>query len=426
MNVLVIGSGGREHALVWKLAQSPSVRRLYCAPGNAGIERYAQCIPLASTDIEGLKTFAAELRIDLTVVGPEQPLALGIADAFRKAKLKIFGPTQAAARIESSKAFAKNLMMRARIPTAESRTFDHPAEALSYIDTHPTPLVIKADGLAQGKGVLVAETREEAKSFAADLLEQRTLGTAGTSILIEECLNGEELSVMAFVDGKTVRPMIAAQDHKRIGEGETGPNTGGMGAYAPAPHATPALLDDVRREILEPIVEELGRVGSPFYGVLYAGLMVVRNRAYVLEFNARLGDPETQAVLPLLQTDLVEVMEAVAEHRLDQLTLDWSPGSAVCVVLASEGYPGPYETGKPIAGLSSAFDGDHMVFHAGTKREGGAVLTAGGRVLGVTARGPNLGVARDRAYAAVRTISFPGCVYRSDIAKRAVANERSP
>lgn len=425
MKVLVIGNGGREHALVWKLAQSPRVDTLYCAPGNAGIERHAQCVPLVSTDIEGLKTFATERGIDLTVVGPEQPLALGIADAFRKARLRIFGPTQGAARIESSKAFAKNLMTRARIPTAAARTFDRLPAALSYIDTHPTPLVVKADGLAQGKGVLVAETREEAKAFAADLLEQQTLGSAGHQIMIEECLDGAELSVMAFVDGKEVRPMIAAQDHKRVGEGDTGPNTGGMGAYAPAPQATAALLDDVRRSILEPIVEELGRVGSPFYGVLYAGLMVAQNKPYVLEFNARWGDPEAQVVLPLLQTDLVEIMEAVVEHRLDQLRLDWAPESAVCVVLASGGYPGPYETGKPVAGLSSSFDDDQLVFHAGTKHVGGDIVTTGGRVLGVTARGADLAIARDRAYAAVERITFTGCTFRSDIGKRALDRQKA-
>ncbi|HXF93475.1 MAG TPA: phosphoribosylamine--glycine ligase [Nitrospiraceae bacterium] len=422
MRILVIGSGGREHALVWKLAQSRRVSQLYCAPGNAGIEALAPCVPIQAEAIAELKAFAQSERIDLTIVGPEAPLALGIADEFRKAKLKIFGPTKGAARIESSKVFAKEVMAAAGIPTATARSFDKVGPALEYLDRHALPVVVKADGLAQGKGVVVAMTREQARQAVTDLLEKRIFGEACRQVLIEEFLDGEELTVMAFTDGKTIVPMLPAQDHKRVGDGDTGPNTGGMGAYAPAPLGTPALRDAVMKQILLPVVEALLRRGCPFQGVLYAGLMVVNNRPYVLEFNARMGDPETQAVLPLLKTDLVEVVEAVVEHRLDQLAVEWHPDTAVCVVLTSAGYPGSYRTGFPIHGLPehNASD-DTLVFHAGTKRQGGEIVTAGGRVLGVIGRGTGLAQARDRAYRTARTISFEGCHFRTDIAARALS-----
>ncbi len=422
MRILVIGSGGREHALVWKLAQSRRVSQLYCAPGNAGIEALAPCVPIQAEAIAELKAFAQSERIDLTIVGPEAPLALGIADEFRKAKLKIFGPTKGAARIESSKVFAKEVMAAAGIPTATARSFDKVGPALEYLDRHALPVVVKADGLAQGKGVVVATTREQARQAVTDLLEKRIFGEAGRQVLIEEFLDGEELTLMAFTDGKTIVPMLPAQDHKRVGDGDTGPNTGGMGAYAPAPLGTLALRDAIMKQILLPVVEALLRRGCPFQGVLYAGLMVVNNRPYVLEFNARMGDPETQAVLPLLKTDLVEVVEAVVEHRLDQLTVEWHPDTAVCVVLTSGGYPGSYQTGFPIHGLPehSASD-DTFVFHAGTKRQGGEIVTAGGRVLGVTGRGTSLAQARDRAYRTARAISFEGCYFRTDIAARALS-----
>ena len=419
MKILVIGSGGREHALVWKLASSPRVSKLYCAPGNAGISQQATCVPIAATDLSGLKTCAEQEGVELTVVGPEAPLALGIADLFRESKLKVFGPTRNAAKIESSKAFAKNLMMRQRIPTAEARTFESVQTALDYLERCSLPIVVKADGLAQGKGVVVARNAQDAKDAVVNMLEHGAFGDAGKRVVIEECLEGEELTLMAFADGKTVVPMLAAQDHKRLGEGDTGPNTGGMGAYAPAPVATPALRYAIMRNVLHPAIEGLSRVGSPFYGVLYAGLMVKDGTPYVLEFNARFGDPETQVVLPLLKTDLAEVLEAVVEHRLDQVHLEWSEESAVCVVLALGGYPGKYAQGLPIDGLPDASDRDRVaVFHAGTAWSGQDVVTAGGRVLGVTAWGSSLRAAHDRAYEAGKGITFEGQYFRTDIAAR--------
>lgn len=417
MKVLVIGSGGREHALVWKLAQSPRISALFCAPGNAGIESQARCVPIATEDISQLKAFAISEGIDLTVVGPEGSLAIGIADEFRKAKLKIFGPTRGAAEIESSKIFAKDLMIRHQIPTALARTFDRLEPALDYLVHHPLPVVVKAEGLAQGKGVVVATTHEQAREAASDMLERQRFGRAGQRVLIEEFLDGAEVSVMAFTDGKTVVPMVAAQDHKRVGDGDTGPNTGGMGAYAPAPLVTPSLHTTIIRKVLRPIVDALSRVGRPFHGVLYAGLMIVQGSPYVLEFNARFGDPETQVVLPLLKTDLVDVLEAVVEHRLDQLVVEWHEQSAVCVVLTSAGYPGSYQTGLPIRGLPERRTSeDVLVFHAGTRREGQAILTAGGRVVGVTGLGPRLAIARERAYKVAAMIAFEGRHFRSDIA----------
>jgi phosphoribosylamine--glycine ligase len=421
MNVLVIGSGGREHALVWKLAQGPRVKTLYCAPGNAGIESLARCVPIDADDIDGLKGFAAREGIGLTVVGPEAPLSRGIVDEFRKAKLRIFGPTRGAAQIEASKSFAKDLMVRQQIPTAAARSFDNLAPALAYIERHQVPLVVKADGLAQGKGVVVAQSREQACQAVTDMLEKQAFGQAGRRVVIEEFLDGEELTLMAFTDGKTVVPMVGAQDHKRVGDGDTGPNTGGMGAYAPAPLATPALRQTVIQQVLRPAVEAMSRVGSPFYGVLYAGLMVVQGKPYVLEFNARFGDPETQVVLPLLKTDLLDVIEAVVEHRLDQLEIEWHDQAAVCVVLASGGYPGPYPTGLPIRGLTEQpASSDLMVFHAGTKRQGEQIVTSGGRIVGITGLGKGFAAARQRAYDACRKISFNGCHFRSDIAARAL------
>jgi phosphoribosylamine--glycine ligase len=419
MKVLVIGSGGREHAIIWKLAQSPRVTQLFCAPGNAGIESLATCVPLAVDDLADLQQFVTRERIDLTVVGPEVSLALGIVDEFRKAKLKIFGPTRLAAQIESSKAFSKSLMNRHRIPTAAAQSFDALQPALDYLDCQTLPIVVKADGLAQGKGVVVAATRAEARQTVVSMLEQGAFGQAGRRVLIEEFLDGEEATVMAFTDGKTIVPMAAAQDHKRVGDGDSGANTGGMGAYAPAPIVTPELIQTVMKDVFHPAVEALSQMGSPYQGVLYAGLMIVRGKPSVLEFNARFGDPETQVVLPLLQTDLLDVIEAVIEHRLDQLAVKWHARSAVCVVMTSKGYPGHYELGTPIQGLDSSIQ-DTMVFHAGTKQQDENVVTAGGRVLGITGIGPDLMTARERAYETVRQIRFDGCHFRSDIAHRAL------
>lgn len=421
MKILVVGSGGREHALVWRIAQSPRVSALYCAPGNAGIEALARCVPIKAEDLIGLKDFVTKEKIDLTIVGPEAPLALGIVDEFRKSKLKIFGPTRGAARIEASKSFSKEVMAAAMIPTARAQSFDQLKPALAYLDQHEVPVVVKADGLAQGKGVVVATSREQAKQAVIDFMENAVFGKAGLRVLIEQFLDGEELTIMAFTDGKTVVPMLPAQDHKRVGDGDTGPNTGGMGAYCPAPLGTPALRTRVAHEVLQPVVDALSRMGSPFQGVLYAGLMVVKGTPYVLEFNARMGDPETQVVLPLLKTDLVDVVEAVVEHRLEQLAVQWHDDTSVCVVMTSGGYPGSYNNGSPIQGLPTlSKDNYTMVFHAGTKRDANAIVTAGGRVLGITGRGATLSEARDRAYQVVREIRFDGCHFRTDIGRRAL------
>ena len=422
MKILVVGSGGREHAMVWALARSPRKPTLYAAPGNAGIESLATCVPIKADDIAGLKIFVESEKIDLTVVGPEAPLALGIADEFRKSKLTIFGPTKAAARIEASKVFSKEVMASARILTARAQSFDQVASALAYLDQHTLPVVVKADGLAQGKGVVVASTREEARQAVLDAMEFSRFGQAGQRVLIEQFLDGEELTIMAFTDGRTVVPMLPAQDHKRLRDGDVGPNTGGMGAYCPAPLGTVALREEVTKQVLIPAVEALSRMGCPFQGVLYAGLMVVKGRPYVLEFNARMGDPETQALLPLLKTDLLEVIEAVVEHRLDQLTVDWHDETAVCVVMTSGGYPDAYKTGYTIHGLPAVTEKGAMVFHAGTRRAGHEVVTAGGRVLGITGCGKTLADAQAHAYRVTRAISFENAHYRTDIAHRAFAH----
>ncbi len=422
MKLLVIGNGGREHALVWKLAQSPRVSKIYCAPGNAGIAQVAECVPISVDDLLGLQAFAKDQAIDLTIVGPELPLSLGIADEFRKAKLRIFGPTRNAARIESSKSFAKELMVRENIPTAASRTFDTIDAAFLWLETCAMPLVVKADGLAQGKGVIICSTKIEAQEAVKGMLSDQRFGEAGTRVVLEEFLEGEELTVMAFADGRTVLPMIPAQDHKRIGEGDTGPNTGGMGAYAPAPLATPELQRRIVEEVLQPAVTGLSRVGSPFYGVLYAGLMIKDGKPYALEFNARFGDPETQVVLPLLQTDLLDILEAVVEHRLDQMQVAWHDQAAVCVVLTSEGYPGSYPTGLPISGLAEQSREPVVVFHAGTMQSEQGVLTNGGRVLGVTALADTIRSAQEQAYIALSPIKFKGSYFRSDIAHRILSD----
>jgi phosphoribosylamine--glycine ligase len=423
MKILVVGGGGREHALVWKLAQSPRVAQLFCAPGNAGIADLAICVPIQVDDVAGLKAFALAEGIDLTVVGPEGPLALGIADEFRKARLKIFGPTKAAARLESSKIFTKDLLVTNRIPTPRARSFDRLEPALAYVDREPVPIVIKADGLAQGKGVIVAQNSGAACHALRDCMEHGIFGSAGRRVVVEEFLHGEELTVMAFTDGTTLRPMLPAQDHKRVGDGDSGPNTGGMGAYAPAPVGTPALCERVVRDILQPAIDAMGRLGCPFQGVLYAGLMVVDGQPFVLEFNARMGDPETQVVLPLLKTDLLEVLDAVVTHRLDQLTVEWHNEAALCVVLTSGGYPGSYRTGVPIDGISAGSWGDRtVVFHSGTARQDDKLVTAGGRVLGITSRASTLMEARDAAYRNVKRIFFEGSHYRTDIGSRAMAS----
>lgn len=422
MKILVVGSGGREHAMVWKLAQSPRKPILYCAPGNAGMASLATCVPIKADDIYGLKAFAIQEQVDVTVVGPEAPLALGIVDEFRKAKLRVFGPTKQAARVEASKIFSKDVMAQAKIRTAQAKSFEKAADAMTYLEQHAVPVVIKADGLAQGKGVIIATTREQAKQAIRDCMEAEVFGQAGKQVLVEQFLDGEELTIMAFTDGKTIVPMPPAQDHKRVGNGDTGLNTGGMGAYCPAPLGTPSLRDQVLHEVLQPMIDAMARIGSPFQGVLYAGLMIVKGIPYVLEFNARMGDPETQVVLPLLKTDLLDVIEAVIDHRLEQLPVEWSPEAAVCVVMTSGGYPNGYQQGMVIAGLpaTAAASSASVVFHAGTAQRDKDIITAGGRVLGVLGLGSTLSDAQREAYRVVNTISFEGCHFRTDIAHRAL------
>lgn len=422
MKILVVGSGGREHAMVWKLAQSPRKPIVYCAPGNAGIASLATCVPIKADDLSELKKFVVHEQIDLTVVGPEAPLALGIVDEFRKAKLRVFGPTKQAARLEASKIFSKDVMAQAKIRTAQAKSFEQAAEAMAYLERHDVPVVIKADGLAQGKGVIIATTREQAKQAIRDCMETEVFGRAGKQVLIEQFLDGEELTIMAFTDGKTIVPMPPAQDHKRVGNGDTGLNTGGMGAYCPAPLGTASLRDQVLHEVLQPMIDAMARIGSPFQGVLYAGLMIVKGIPYVLEFNARMGDPETQVVLPLLKTDFLDVIDAVIDHRLEQLPVEWSREAAVCVVMTSGGYPGAYQQGMVIAGLpaTAAASSASVVFHAGTALRDKDIITAGGRVLGVLGLGSTLSEAQREAYRVVNTISFEGCHFRTDIAHRAL------
>lgn len=426
MKVLVIGGGGREHALVWKLARSPKAPQLYCLPGNPGIAGLASCLPGKIDDPPALADVAERHGIDLTVIGPEAPLVKGIVDEFQRRGLRAFGPSRAAAEIEGSKAFAKDLMARHGIPTASYRAFSDPEAAREYVNRISYPAVLKADGLAGGKGVIVAADAGEALAAVDQVMVRRAFGASGDTLVVEEFLEGEEVSVLAFTDGRTVLPMVSAQDHKRIFDGDRGPNTGGMGAYSPAPVYTPAIAEQVEREVLRPVVRALAAEGREYRGVLYAGLMITPAGPKVLEFNARFGDPETQVILPRLNTDLIEVMEAVVDGRLHEISLDWTEKAAVCVVLAAGGYPGPSETGRAITGLSeiSRLDGV-IAFHAGTTTRNGDVLTAGGRVLGITALGDDIAAAAELAYRAVGSISFDGLHYRKDIAARAIGPHNS-
>jgi phosphoribosylamine--glycine ligase len=425
MKVLVIGKGGREHALVWKIAQSPRVEQVFCAPGNAGTAEDAVNIPIEATDIDALVKFAKKQAIDLTVVGPEDPLAAGIVDAFQKEGQRIFGPSKQAAALEASKVFAKKLMRHADVPTAEFRVCDHPDIARHYIESREYPVVVKADGLAAGKGVIVCSTTEEALTAIDRIMVREEFGlAAGRNVVIEKRLDGEELSIQALVGGRAIVSLQPTQDHKAAFDGDTGPNTGGMGAYCPPPRGTSTLLAEIESTILVPTVHAMKRGRRPFRGVLYAGVMVTNQGPRVLEFNCRLGDPETQALLMRLQTDLVDLLEAVVDDRLDAFAEDkllWDPRPAVCVVMASQGYPGSYAKGKIITGLAEAAQmADVKVFHAGTKMDGGMVQTDGGRVLGVTALGETLAAAKRRAYEAVERIHFQGAFYRRDIADKAL------
>jgi phosphoribosylamine--glycine ligase len=421
MKILVIGGGGREHALAWKLAQSPHCEKLYAAPGNPGIAKVAECVPIGAEDIAGLLGFAKKERIGLTVVGPERPLIAGIVDRFRAAGLRIFGPTKAAAQVEGSKAWSKAVMTHCAVPTAEYRTFTQAADALHYVDNHEEPLVVKASGEAAGKGVFVCKGQAEARQAVETIMKEKAFGASGETVVIEERLAGEEASILALVDDSTIYMLESSQDHKAAFDNDQGPNTGGMGAYSPAPVVTDRVLGQVEREVLVPMIHGMKTEGAAYQGLLYAGVMITAGGPKTLEFNCRFGDPEAQPLLARLRTDLVEVLEAVIDNRLDRVTLDWDERPAVCVVMASGGYPGKYEKGKEITGLAAA-DAmqDVVVFHAGTLAEGGRIYTDGGRVLGVTALGKDVTEARDRAYEAVRAIHFYRAHWRTDIGAKAI------
>lgn len=421
MKILVVGSGGREHALVWKLRQSPRVTEIYCAPGNAGISGLATCVAIGATEIEALADFAQKKGVGLTVIGPEVPLSLGIVDYFEEKGLRVFGPRRNAATLEGSKVFMKDLLEKYHIPSAFYATFTDREEALGYVEKQSAPLVVKTDGLAAGKGVVVAQTIAEAKAAVDLFMKEKAFGEAGSRVVIEEFLSGEEASFLAFTDGETVLPLPTSQDHKAIFDGDKGPNTGGMGAYSPAPVVTESLHRQVMETVMLPTVKGLAAEGCPYKGVLYAGLMIDRGVVKVLEFNCRFGDPEAQPLLMRLKTDLVEVMEAVIDGRLSEISLEIDPRPTVCVVMAAGGYPGKYENGKVIHGLAKA--GEHqdvVVFHAGTAWQGDAVVTNGGRVLGVTAIGDTVQDAIGKAYKAAEEIGWDGCYYRKDIGRKAL------
>jgi phosphoribosylamine--glycine ligase len=420
MKILVIGGGGREHALAWKIAQSPKVTELFCAPGNPGTASIATNIDIPADDIENLLRFALEQSIDLTVVGPEQPLVLGLADLFQDNNLKVFGPSAKAAQLEGSKAFSKDLMQKYKIPTAVYAAFEDADEARAYLKGKG-PQVVKADGLAAGKGVFVCANEAEAVDAVNQIMNDKIFGESGNRIIIEERLEGQEVSLLAFTDGTTVLPMEAAQDHKAVFDGDTGPNTGGMGAYSPAPIFTPELKQQVIDRIMVPAVNGMRADGIPYQGVLYAGLMISPNGPKTLEFNARFGDPETQPLMMRMQSDIVPIMEACADGTLSSCSLEWKPDAAVCVVMASEGYPGSYEKGRPIHGLEEANSLQGVtVFHAGTKQQGEDIVTSGGRVFGVTALGGNVQKAIEKAYQAVSKIEWRGVQFRKDIGQKAL------
>jgi len=423
VDILVIGSGGREHALVSKLKESKQVKKIYCAPGNPGIAEIAECRGIDINDNKALLDFALTHHIDLTVVGPEVPLANGIVNVFSDKGLKIFGPSQSAARIEGSKAFAKDLMAKYNIPTAGFAVFTDAEAAKQYITQQGAPVVVKADGLAAGKGVVVAMTLAEALAAVDMIMCDNVFGAAGSQVVIEEFLVGEEASILAFTDGKTIVPMVAAQDHKRVYDHDQGPNTGGMGAYAPAPVITPAVSEQVMREILQPTVDAMISEGCPYSGCLYLGLIMTTDGPKVIEFNARFGDPETQVVLPLLDSDLVTIMESCINGTLADTEIKWKKAAAVCIVMASGGYPASYNNGDVINGMDEAEKQGAYVFHAGTAKQNGQFVTNGGRVLGVTAIDSGIKQAVDKAYQAVRKISFKGMHYRKDIAHRAMQKD---
>ena len=418
MKVLIVGSGGREHAIAWKVAQSPKVEKIYCAPGNAGIEEYAECVDIKAMEFEKLAAFAKENAIDLTVIGMDDPLVGGVVDVFEAQGLRVFGPRKNAAILEGSKAFSKDLMKKYNIPTAAYENFTDAEAALAYLQTAKFPIVLKADGLALGKGVLICNTLEEAQDGVKEIMTDKKFGTAGNCMVIEEFMTGREVSVLAYVDGKTIKPMTSAQDHKRAGDGDTGLNTGGMGTFSPSPFYTEEVDAFCKKYIYQPTVDAMAAEGREFKGIIFFGLMLTPDGPKVLEYNARFGDPETQVVLPRMKTDIVEVFEACIDGTLDQVDLEFEDTAAVCVVLASDGYPVSYKKGYKIEGLENFKDKDgYYVFHAGTARGEDGIVTNGGRVLGVTAKGVNLKDARKNAYEAIEWVSFENKYYRHDIGK---------
>ncbi|MEC4686534.1 MAG: phosphoribosylamine--glycine ligase [Nitrospirota bacterium] len=425
MKVLVLGGGGREHAIVWKLARSPRVDKIYCSPGNAGISEIAECIDIDISDHESLIDFVKYDWIDLTIAGPEDPLTKGIVDKFEREGRRCLGPVKDAARLEASKVFAKEFMRKYKIPSAEYKTFTSYIHAEEHVRMKGAPIVIKADGLAAGKGVFVAKTVSEAISALRLIMKEKAFGPAGDRVVVEECLEGEEASYLVFTDGKTILPMASSQDHKRVYDNDEGPNTGGMGAYSPAPVITPEIEKKIMDRVMKPAIRGLKKEGIKYKGVLYAGIMLRDGEPYVLEFNCRFGDPETQPILTRLDSDLLEISLAITDEKLSDISLEWRPEASVCVVAASGGYPGKYETGKLITGLDDVKQmEDTVVFHAGTAYDGQDIVTTGGRVLGVTALGKDIKEARDRAYEAIGKIHFEGMHYRKDIANRAIKDQR--
>ncbi len=425
MKVLVIGSGGREHALVWKIKQSKKVQKIFCAPGNGGMTRIAKCVNLKADNIKGLADFASRNKINLTVVGPEQPLAQGIVDEFQRRKLKIFGPEKKAARLESSKVFAKEFMQKYHIPTAAFKVFDNMADAIGFCKGIEYPAVIKVDGLAAGKGVIIIKNFEHASETIEQIFEHKMFGSAGAKVVVESFLEGQEVSVMAITDGKTIIPMLPSQDHKQAFEGDKGPNTGGMGAFCPAGFVDGETLEQIQEYILNPTINGLHQENIPYRGVIYAGLMLTQHGPKVLEFNCRFGDPETQVVLPLLKSDLVEIMLAAVDKRLGSVgQFEWRNGAAACVVITSKGYPDKYTTGQRISGLQNTRSAGCYVFHAGTRREDNHLVTSGGRVLGVMGMDNDLRSALAKSYNLVKRIKFEGATFRRDIGFRVLGNTK--
>ena len=418
MNVLIVGSGGREHAIAWKVAQSPKVDKIYCAPGNAGIEEYAECVNIGAMEFDKLVAFAKEKAIDLTVIGMDDPLVGGVVDAFEAEGLRVFGPRKNAAILEGSKAFSKDLMKKYNIPTAAYENFTDPQEALAYLETAKFPIVLKADGLALGKGVLICNTLEEAQDGVKEIMEDKKFGNAGNTMVIEEFMTGREVSVLTYVDGKTIKPMTSAQDHKRAKDGDQGLNTGGMGTFSPSPFYTEEVDTFCKKYIYQPTVDAMAAEGRPFVGIIFFGLMLTEEGPKVLEYNARFGDPEAQVVLPRMKTDIIEVMEACVNGTLDEVELEFEDNAAVCVVLASDGYPVKYEKGIPMYGFENFKDKEgYYCFHAGTRFDGDQIVTNGGRVLGITATGKDLKEARKNAYEATEWIQFSNKYMRHDIGK---------